>query len=397
MTGASSYIEEEQLKAQESGRHASSSQRDQVECFHMDEDMDMDMDVNNLGVEEEESSEDDSQPRTRRKVTHCASSSASDATAAAAPSPAEPINSKSVMQSAAEIEQQLNLFRAGNPVLPEGWEYNSRGEPKAKSSLKTKSRSNVIPHHLRVKMTRIEEDSVAVTSEQQRQERLKMTRIEKEPTPDATPPTASGLGVMGGNLRKLLSNQGRQSHLDRFGIQKMILGTDYNSAWEPVPTITELRNQRMLILNRLQDHPSKHFLRSRERGIVQFQQNQPNAQVNWLSCDFAAIKLWSDSVSVVSGHPEHRPLLRVLPQALSASRNAVRLMTTVIFEDHSKRIRFGQYESDGLTFEDLYLTQPWYVSRILAHVSAGSSETVGGFKEFGLYCLYRQTISDVQL
>ena len=177
------------------------------------------VDVKSLGVKEEGSSEDDSQPRTRRKVTNCASYSASDLTAAAAPSPAEPINSKSVMQSAAEIEQQLNLFRAGNPVLPEGWEYNSRGEPKAKSSLKKKSRSNVIPHHLRVKMTRIEEDSEAVPSEQQRQERLKMTRIEKEPTPDATPPTASGLGVMGGNLRKLLSNQGRQSHLDRFGIQ----------------------------------------------------------------------------------------------------------------------------------------------------------------------------------
>ena len=72
----------------------------------------------------------------------------------------------------------------------------------------------------------------------------------------------------------------------------------------------------------------------------------------------------------------------------------MRLMT-VVFEDHNKQIRFGQYESDGLTFEDLYLTQPGYVSWILAHVSSGSSETVGGLKEFALYCLYRQTIPDV--
>ena len=88
--------------------------------------------------------------------------------------------------------------------------------------------------------------------------------------------------------------------------------------------------------------------------------------------------------------------MRVMPPALSASRNAVRLMTTVVFEDHNKKIRFGQYESDGLTFEDLYQTKPGYVVWIVSHVSASSSETVGGFKEFALYCLYRQTIPDVQ-
>ena len=71
-------------------------------------------------------------------------------------------------------------------------------------------------------------------------------------------------------------------------------------------------------------------------------------------------------------------------------------MTTVICEDQSKRIRFGQYESEGLTFEELYLAMPTYVNWILSHVSLSSSETVGGFKEFALYCMYRQTILDVQ-
>ena len=238
--------------------------------------------------------------------------------------------------------------------------------------------------------------------DQKRQERLKTTRISTnlpctaEPARDAPPPAASGLGVMGGNLRRILSNQGQNSRLDRFGMPKMIMATDYNAAWEPVPNIEHLRDQRTLALDNLSDHPSRHFLISREKGIVQFTRDQPNVTVNWLTYTFAAMQLWSDSVSVVPGHPEHRPLLRAMPACLSASRNAVRLITTVVFEDHNKRIRFGQYESDGLTFEDLYQTQPGYVTWILSHVSANSSETVGGFKEFALYCLYRQTIPDVQ-
>ena len=127
-------------------------------------DEDMDMDINNLGVEEQESSEEESQPRTRRKVTDCASSSISDATAATVPppplSPAEPDIVNSVMQAAAEIELQLGRFRDGNPMLPDGWEYNSRGQPKMKSSLKNRvARTNVIPHHQRVQMTRIEQVS----------------------------------------------------------------------------------------------------------------------------------------------------------------------------------------------------------------------------------------------
>ena len=43
MTGGSSYIEEEQLRVQESGRRASASPKDHVECFHMNEDMDMEV------------------------------------------------------------------------------------------------------------------------------------------------------------------------------------------------------------------------------------------------------------------------------------------------------------------------------------------------------------------
>jgi hypothetical protein len=82
--------------------------------------------------------------------------------------------------------------------------------------------------------------------------------------------------------------------------------------------------------------------------------------------------------------------------SLQNSRNAHRLMTTVVFEDHNQKVRFGQYESDGLTFEDLYLTQPGYVRWILSHVSTNSSETLGGFKQFALYCMYRETIPDVQ-
>ena len=413
MAGASSSIEEEQLKERESGREELLDPGFLVECtlrtphilpaFRMEEDMSME--CNNEGVSEDESSEDESHPRTRRMVTDCASSSASGAsTAAALPPTEEPCNPQSIMETAAEIEQQLSKLGA-QPHTP------TLQHQKTKSRT---NRSNVIPHHQRVGivrtnvMTRIEEDSVSVPPptkiqlEQQRQEYLKKTRITTnlprtaEPTMDVSPPAASGLGVMGGNLRKILSNQGQQSHLDRFGIQKMIMATDYNSAWEPVPNITELRDQRTRVLDRLSDHPSKPFLISREKGIVQFTRDQPNARVNWLSYSFAAMQMWSDSVSVVPGHPEYRPLLRAMPACLSSSRNAVRLITTVAFEDHNKRIRFGQYESDGLTFEDLYQTQPGYVSWILSHVSTSSSETVGGFKEFALYCLYRQTIPDVQ-
>ena len=127
MIGASSYIEEGQLREREDGRPDSRCPKDQVECFRMNENLDME--INNLGVEEEESSEEESQPRTRRKVTDCASSSISDATAATAPSPppspAEPDMVNSVMQAAAEIEQQLNRMgvqltrRAQDEVITE--------------------------------------------------------------------------------------------------------------------------------------------------------------------------------------------------------------------------------------------------------------------------------------
>ena len=88
MTGASAYMEEEQLRERDVGRPDFVCPKEQAECFRMDEDMDMD--INNLGVEEKESSEEESQPRTRRKVTHCASSSISDATSVTAPSPLRP-------------------------------------------------------------------------------------------------------------------------------------------------------------------------------------------------------------------------------------------------------------------------------------------------------------------
>ena len=157
MAGASSYIEEEQLKERESGRNDPMDPGFLVECtlrtqaFRMEEDMSME--CNNEGVSEEESSEDESHPRTRRKVTDCASSSASGAsTAAALPPTEEPCNPQSIMETAAEIEQQLSKLRA-QPHTP------TLQHQKTKSRT---NRSNVIPHHHRVGivqsnvMTRIE-------------------------------------------------------------------------------------------------------------------------------------------------------------------------------------------------------------------------------------------------
>ena len=66
---------------------------------------------------------------------------------------------------------------------------------------------------------------------------------------------------MARNLQKVLNGRGQQLHLDRFGMQKMILATDYNS----VENIAMLRDQRSEMLNGLRDHPSRHFLLSRER------------------------------------------------------------------------------------------------------------------------------------
>ena len=162
MAGASSSIEEEQLKERESGREELLDPGFIVECtlrtqavlpqaFRMEEDMSME--CNNEGVSEDESSEDESHPRTRRKVTDCASSSASGAsTAAALPPTEEPCNPQSIMETAAEIEQQLSKLRAQphTPTL-----QHQKTKPRT-------NRSNVIPHHHRVGivhsnvMTRIE-------------------------------------------------------------------------------------------------------------------------------------------------------------------------------------------------------------------------------------------------